>query len=100
MKLIEIARSFSFKLNLPNYQNADFFCSQKAEVEAGEEKKVSEKLHSFCKSEVIKSVNAFKKIMEKHKETYLDSIWHRDVAEESQKVDYQAAEEEKENLIK
>ena len=24
---IEIARSFSFKLNLGNYQSADFFCS-------------------------------------------------------------------------
>jgi len=98
MKLIEIARSFSFKLNLPNYQNADFFCSQKAEVEEKEAEKTSEKLHSFCKREVIKSVNAFKKIMESHKETYLDSIWHRDISEESQKVDYQAEEEEKDEL--
>ena len=26
IKLVEIARSFSFKVNLGNFQNADFFC--------------------------------------------------------------------------
>lgn len=94
LKVVEIARSFSFKLNCGNYQTADFFASQKAECLEIEKEKKSEELIHFCKSEVIKSVNAFKKIMEKHKETYLDSIYHRDLAEESEKVDFRAKEEE------
>jgi len=97
---VEIARSFSFKLNLGNYENVDFFCSQKTETKRKEAEKVSENLYLFCKKEVLKSVNAFQKLKKEHKESYLDMKWHRDVSEESQKVDYQAAEEEKENLIK
>ena len=59
-KLIEIARSFSFKLSLPHYQNADFFCSRKEEVVEGEEIETSERLYKFCKSEVEKSVEEYK----------------------------------------
>jgi chorismate mutase len=60
-KTIEVCRSFSFKLNLGNYSNADFFCSQKAEVLEGDAEKVSEQLYEFCKKEVMKSVSAYKK---------------------------------------
>lgn len=60
MKTTEIARSFSYKLNLGNYSNADFFCSQKAEVPKGKEEEISEALYEFCKREVMKSVNAYK----------------------------------------
>mgnify|MGYP001610024903 CR=1 FL=1 len=58
-QLVEIARSFSYKHNLGNYQSADFFCSQKAEVLVEEAEKVSEKLYQFCKKEVIKSLNDY-----------------------------------------
>ena len=58
--LVEIARSFSFKLNLGNYQMADFFCSEKAEVPEKEAVKKSEALYQFCKSEVLKSVEEYK----------------------------------------
>ena len=58
-KMCEVARSFSYKLNLGNYQTCDFFCSQKAEVPENEAIKKSEDLHNFCKSEVIKSVNEY-----------------------------------------
>ena len=60
IKLTEICRSFSYKLALPNYSNADFFCSQKAECPEKEAEKTSEKLYEFCKQEVIKSVNKYK----------------------------------------
>jgi len=60
-KLVEIVRSFSYKLNLGNYQTADFFCSQKAECYENEVEEVSARLYEFCKNEVVKSVNAYKK---------------------------------------
>jgi len=59
-KTTEIARSFSYKMSLPGYENRDFFCSQKAEVPQGKEEEVSEALYLFCKKEVIKSVNAYR----------------------------------------
>ena len=61
IKLVEIARSFSYKLALQNYSNADFFCSEKIEVPEKEAEKTSEALYKFCKSEVIKSVNDYKR---------------------------------------
>uniref|UniRef100_A0A6M3KYK3 Uncharacterized protein n=1 Tax=viral metagenome TaxID=1070528 RepID=A0A6M3KYK3_9ZZZZ len=59
IKLVEVARSFSYKLNCGNYQTADFFCSQKAEVPENEAEKTSEELFEFCKDEVMKSVYAY-----------------------------------------
>jgi len=58
---IEIARSFSFKLSLPNYQNADFFCSQKKECLESEAGEASKALYEFCRNEVIRDVNEYKK---------------------------------------
>lgn len=60
MQKIEIARSFSYKLNLGNYSNADFFCSQKAEVEPDELEIASKILYEFCRNEVMKSVEEYK----------------------------------------
>ena len=59
-QLIEVCRSFSYKMSLPHYENVDFFCSQKSEVPESEAEKKSEILYEFCKSEVIKSVNKYK----------------------------------------
>lgn len=59
-KLVEIARSFSYKLNLGNYQTADFFCSAKQEVPEGESEEISNALFEFCKDEVEKSVANYK----------------------------------------
>lgn len=58
--LVEIARSFTYKLNLGNYQSADFFMSQKAQCNASDAEVVSEGLHQFCKSQVLKSVREFR----------------------------------------
>jgi hypothetical protein len=60
-KLVEVARSFSYKLNLGNYQTADFFCSQKAEVLENEAEEKSKELFNFCKQEVGKSVEEYKR---------------------------------------
>ena len=59
-KLVEVCRSFSYKLNVGNYESRDFFCSQKAEVPEIEAVETSEALYQFCKNEVIKSVNSYK----------------------------------------
>ncbi len=60
-KLVEIARSFSRKVNLGNYEVADFFCSEKREVPLEEAEKTSEELFIFCRAEVEKSVEEYKK---------------------------------------
>lgn len=58
--LVEIVRSFSYKLNMGNYESRDFFCSQKAECHAKDAEEVSEKVHNFCKTQVMKAVADFK----------------------------------------
>ena len=60
-KLIEIARSFSQKLNIGNYETMDFFASAKREVFLGEEESTSKELFEFCKSQVEQDIDAYKK---------------------------------------
>ena len=55
-KLVEIARSFSRKLNTGDYTTCDFFCSAKQEVPEEEARETSKQLFSFCKEEVEKDV--------------------------------------------
>jgi len=57
---IEIARSFSRKLNLGNYETADFFCSQKTETTKEKENETSRELFEFCKKEVLFSIEKYK----------------------------------------
>jgi hypothetical protein len=57
--LTSITRSFTYKLNIGNFESRDFFCSQSAEVPLGEAEKTSEALYKFCKEQVIKSVNEY-----------------------------------------
>jgi hypothetical protein len=64
-QLVEIARSFSFKVNAERYdprlkyESRDFFCSQKAECRMEDADRVSDALHTFCKSQVMKAVNEY-----------------------------------------
>ena len=53
---VEIARSFSYKLNAGNYESRDFFCSQKSECDAEYAEEVSDRLHVFCREQVMKAV--------------------------------------------
>ena len=55
-RMVEVVRSFSFKLNLGNYQSCDFFCSEKSSCREDEAEDLSLALYSFCRSEVMKSV--------------------------------------------
>lgn len=56
---VEVARSFSYKLNCGNYESRDFFCSQKAECNAEDAEHVSERLYQFCKSQVLAAVREY-----------------------------------------
>jgi hypothetical protein len=56
---VEVARSFSYKLNCGNYESRDFFCSQKAECPADEAEAVSQRLHEFCKSQVMQALRDY-----------------------------------------
>lgn len=53
---VEIARSFSYRLNVGNYEHRDFFCSQKAEVPESEAEETAKKLFNFCIKQVMNSV--------------------------------------------
>jgi hypothetical protein len=57
--MVEIARSFSFKLSTGNYETRDFFCSQKAECLPEEASIVSKQIYDFCKREVMDAVNEY-----------------------------------------
>ena len=58
-KIIEIARSFSRKLNIGNYETVDHFCSAKEETTKQQAKKTSKRLHDFCRGEVEKAVEEY-----------------------------------------
>lgn len=57
--IIEIARSFTYKLNVGNYESRDFFCSQKSECNAEDAEATSERLHQFCRTQVMKAVKEY-----------------------------------------
>lgn len=58
--MIGITRSFSYKLNLGDYQSADFFCSQRAECHPDMAEEVSRDLDQFCQDEVAEAIKEFK----------------------------------------
>lgn len=60
LPLISITRSFSAKVNLGNYESADFFASQRAECPAEMAAEVSRDLDQFCMDEVAESIRVFK----------------------------------------
>lgn len=63
--LVEIARSFSYKLNVGNYESRDFFCSQKVECPMSKSEEMSEKLYLFCRGQVLKEVQEYIKLRAK-----------------------------------
>ena len=61
---VEIARSFSYKLNVapyggPQYESRDFFCSEKAECSLDDAAEVSAALYAFCRSQVLAAVKDY-----------------------------------------
>src|ERR1700753_2313081 len=79
---VEVTRSFSYKLNVGNYESRDFFCSQKAECKWKDAEAVSEALYVFCKNEVLESVNQFRLVdTKKSKDVGKDSAEHETIHE-------------------
>lgn len=56
---VKIIRSFSYKLNVGQYESRDFFMSQQAECEPEDAGEVSEQVYQFCKSQVMKAVRGY-----------------------------------------
>lgn len=59
--MVEIVRSFAYRMNIGHYEHYDFFCSQKAldcPVEKADEK--SQQLWEWCKGEIRKAVQQYK----------------------------------------
>lgn len=56
--LIEVARSYSRKVNLGNYESEDHFCSGKMQATWEDAATASEAIYRFCRAEVLKSVRA------------------------------------------
>ena len=59
-RLIGITRRFSMKLNLGNYESAEFFASERAECSPEMAEEVSRDLDEFCKDQVLESIRDFK----------------------------------------
>ena len=59
---MEIARSYSFKLNIGNYQGIDVFCSAKKETEEKDAEKVANELYKFCRDRVSNEIKELKKV--------------------------------------
>jgi hypothetical protein len=56
---VEITRSFTYKLNVGNYESRDFFCAQKAECSLDEAEAVAARIHAFCKAQVMIAVREY-----------------------------------------
>ena len=59
---MEIARSYSFRLNIGNFQGIDVFCSAKKEATDLEADKVADDLYKFCRGKVDKDIKELKKV--------------------------------------
>ncbi len=58
---VVVTASFSYKMNLGNYQTADFHCSQSAECSEYERDIAYSNMFQFCKERVREEVVRFKK---------------------------------------
>lgn len=56
---VRITRSFSYKLNVGQYESRDFFMSQQTECTPEDAEEISEQVYQFCKSQVMKSVRSY-----------------------------------------
>lgn len=87
---VEITRSFSYKLNTGNYQTVDFFCSEKSEVDEKDAEKASEALYRFCKAQVMRDVNAYKRELDALKNGVARTMERRGVAKDGAEHDMAA----------
>lgn len=64
---VEISRSFSYKLNVGNYESRDFFCSAKAECDAEDMAEVAADLDEFAQDQVLESVKEYRSKIERQR---------------------------------
>jgi hypothetical protein len=62
--MTDISRSFSYKLNVGNYESRDFFCAQKVECRIEDAEDISDRLYQFCRSQVMRAVNDYMAVVE------------------------------------
>ena len=68
--MIEVCRSFSFrKLNLGNYESADFFASRKMQCEQEAAPFVSQQIFEECVEDIREAVVQFKKMRREERAT-------------------------------
>jgi len=94
---IEITRSFSQKVSLPEnqYQMRDFFCSAKTEVPEDEVADKSKELDKLCQREVEKSIEEYLKAREPKSPEAVEAIKQWEEHQELiSKVDNIKAEEQ------
>lgn len=58
-QIVDVVRSFTFKLNVGNYESRDFFCSQRAECWERDAAATSERLYEFCRRQVMNAVKQY-----------------------------------------
>ena len=71
---MEIARAYSFKLNIGNYQGIDVFCSAKKEAEEKDAEKVADDLYKFCRDNVAKEIKELKKVFKSEVSEAVQSV--------------------------
>jgi hypothetical protein len=57
---VKITRSFSYKLNVGNYESRDFFCSHSSECDSSQADEVAADSRQFCIDKVLESVGEYR----------------------------------------
>jgi len=70
-RTVEITRSFSYKLNVGNYESRDFFCSQKGQCLEDEAEDLSERLYYFCRAQVLRAVAEYQRERKEQQDRWL-----------------------------
>lgn len=69
VRSVEVVRSFTRKINLGNYESADFFCSVKDTCHPDRVEALSEQLHDIAEDEVNKSIDAYLELRRRKRDT-------------------------------
>lgn len=60
---VEIVRSFSYKMNVGNYESRDWFVSKKATCQEEDADETSTLLAEWCQEEVLESVKQYRALI-------------------------------------
>jgi hypothetical protein len=65
---MEVVRSFSYKLNVGNYESRDFFCSAKGSCDAADVDSISLSLDEYVQAQVLASVKEYRSKLNSQRE--------------------------------